>query len=145
MSLEIKTQCWAPWLALDGARAIATRIGLKPSLFLGSRLGVGDAREIFQGDGHRNQLVALAINPEAAQRVVHVVNCHDDLIAALVAARGVIDANKAPITHARVCAAIDKARAAPCRAETKLCDEIGERQRCHTIEGEACKDKRAAS
>lgn len=61
--------CWKPWLALAEEASRPTRQDLGPHLFLGSRLG-GDGREIFQGDGHGNQLVAVAINDEIALRLV---------------------------------------------------------------------------
>lgn len=74
---------WKPWAALAHARPLIVRSDLKATFFLGSKYAVGDAREIFQGDGHRNQLVALAINGEVAERMKRAVNCHDDLLSAL--------------------------------------------------------------
>lgn len=67
---------WAPWRALADAPALPIRAHLKSDkLFLGSRYGsVGDAREIFQGDGFANQCVAVAINGEVAERLVNSAN-----------------------------------------------------------------------
>lgn len=61
--------CWKPWLALAEEAPRPVRKNLGSSLFLGSRLG-GDGREIFQGDGHGNQLVAVAINDAVARRLI---------------------------------------------------------------------------
>ena len=61
--------CWKPWLALADEAPRPTRKDLRPSLFLGSCLN-GDGREIFQGDGHGTQLVAVAINDDVARRLV---------------------------------------------------------------------------
>jgi hypothetical protein len=68
--------CWAPWRALADAPVVPTKAHLKSTkLFLGSRYGsVGDAREIFQGDGHGNQCVAVAINGDIAERLVRSAN-----------------------------------------------------------------------
>jgi hypothetical protein len=57
------------------------RKDLKPKLFI-SRISIGDKREVLQGDGHSNQVVALCITPEIAQRFVTAVNAHDALLAA---------------------------------------------------------------
>lgn len=65
--------CWKPWLALADEAPRHARKNLGPSLFLGSRLS-GDGREIFQGDNHSNQLVAIAINDDVARRLVEGAN-----------------------------------------------------------------------
>jgi len=46
----------------------------------------------------------------------HMITAAPDMLAALIAARGVIDPKKAPLTFERVCDAIDKARAAITKA-----------------------------
>lgn len=51
-----KGECWEPWRVLAETPVVPTRSNLKAKLFLGTRFGsLGDAREIFQGDGHCNQ------------------------------------------------------------------------------------------
>jgi hypothetical protein len=62
--------------ALADAPVIPTKAHLKSTkLFLGSRYGsVGDAREVFQGDGFANQCVAVAINGDIAERLTRCTN-----------------------------------------------------------------------
>jgi hypothetical protein len=70
-----KGECWEPWRVLAESPVIPTRKNLNAPLFVGSRFGgSGDAREIFQGDGHGNQCVAVAINSEVASRIVAAAN-----------------------------------------------------------------------
>lgn len=74
-----KGECWEPWRVLLDSPVIPTKDGLKQTLFLGSG-SLGDAREIFQGDGSRNQCVAVAINGGVAQRLVSLSNGRDELL-----------------------------------------------------------------
>lgn len=74
--------CWKPWSALASEASRPTRKDLGPRLFLGSRLG-GDGREIFQGDGYANQLVAVAINDGVARRLADADKLNQTLRAAL--------------------------------------------------------------
>lgn len=77
-----------PFPEIDEYFPRAHRTDVKAKLFI-SNISIGDRREVLQGDGHRNQLVAICITPEIAEKVVRAVNCDhhfDELVKALESA-----------------------------------------------------------
>jgi hypothetical protein len=77
MTIVSKGECWEPWRVLSETRVIPTKDGMTQRLFLGTKSSLGDDREIFQGGGHSNQCIAVAINGDVARRIVASVNAAD--------------------------------------------------------------------
>lgn len=75
---------WKPSLALADTAHVPVRQDRKQTLFLGT-LSISDPREIFIGDGFSNQIAAVAINGDVAERIVNAVNAHDDTHQLLIA------------------------------------------------------------